>query len=79
MYRIFYKPDTSWAGDIIPYVEHGIFYLYYLNERRIHGIPAEKTTWDLVLTKDFFHFKKREPSFQRERKPMRTEAAIRVL
>ncbi len=59
MYCIFYKPDTSWAGDIIPYFEHGIFYLYYLNERRIHGIPAEKTTWDLVLTKDFFHFEKK--------------------
>lgn len=59
MYHIFYKPDTSWAGDIIPYFENGTFYLYYLNERRINGIPAEKTTWDLVLTKDFFHYEKK--------------------
>ena len=78
MYHIFYKPDTSWAGDIIPYFENGTFYLYYLNERRINGIPAEKTTWDLVLTKDFFHYEKRERFFPREMKQMRTEAAIRA-
>lgn len=56
MYHLFYKPDEAWVGDVIPYFENGDFYLYYLREKRLNGIPAEKTSWNLVSTKDFIHF-----------------------
>lgn len=57
MYRLFYKPKDAWVGDIIPYSEKGEFFLYYLREKRINGKPAEKTSWNLVTTRDFFNFK----------------------
>lgn len=59
MYCSFYKPKNAWAGDIIPYFENGIFYLYYLRETRINGIPAEKTAWELVTTRDFSEFEEK--------------------
>ena len=29
--EIFYTPNRAWLGDVIPYAENGLFYLYYIN------------------------------------------------
>ena len=57
--EIFYTPNRAWLGDVIPYAENGLFYLYYLNDRRYAGVIGKETTWDLVITKDFVHFEEK--------------------
>lgn len=54
---IFFTPDRAWLGDVIPYAENGKYYLYYLNDKRYNGRIGQETTWDLVTTTDFVHFK----------------------
>lgn len=57
--EILYTPNRAWLGDVIPYAENGLFYLYYLNDRRYAGVIGKETTWDLVITKDFVHFEEK--------------------
>ncbi|MEE8736181.1 hypothetical protein [Bifidobacterium subtile] len=59
MPKLFYKPDKGWVGDVIPYCENGIFYLFYLCSRR--DAPEEGTDWNLVTTRDFVHFDEHGP------------------
>lgn len=56
MYQLFYKPIDSWVGDVIPYYKDGTFFLYFLEEKRRNGIPADRTTWNLIMTKNFIHY-----------------------
>lgn len=60
MSKMFYRPSDAYVGDVIPYYSEGQFYLYYLHDpRKQAGEFAEDTTWHLVTTKDFIHFKNR--------------------
>lgn len=42
-------------GDVIPYYEDGIYYLYFLYASRKKY--EEGTSWYLVTTRDFIHYK----------------------
>lgn len=55
--RIFYRPEEAWFGDAIPFFEDGIFYIYYLYDRRKTPVTADHTSWHLVSTKDLLHWK----------------------
>lgn len=56
MSKVFYQPDGAWVGDLIPYYENGIYYLFYLHDpRHRENEYAEDTTWHLVTTNDFVH------------------------
>lgn len=48
---VFFRPQGAWVGDVIPWESDGIFYLFYLYERRDAGAPG--TPWHLVSTRDF--------------------------
>lgn len=56
MGKIFYQPKGAWLGDVIPYVENDIFYLFYLNDCRINGVLTDETDWNLLKTTDFITF-----------------------
>lgn len=52
---MFFRPDDGWVGDVIPFVaDDGVFWLFYLHERRDQ--PDSGTPWSLVTTKDFTQF-----------------------
>lgn len=55
--RVFYKPREAWFGDAIPFCEGGTFYIYYLYDKRETPVTADHTSWHLVSTKDFLHWK----------------------
>lgn len=50
---MFYKPDGGWIGDVIPFYEDGVYWLYYLHARRTEGVG---TSWHLLRTSDFVQF-----------------------
>lgn len=57
MKKIFRKPNDAWVGDLIPYYENGVFYIYYLHDPRTSPNKyAEQTTWYMSTTKDFCNF-----------------------
>lgn len=56
---VFYKPEEGWVGDVIPYSENGILYLFYLCNRR--DMPQAGTDWNLVTTRDLIHFEEHGP------------------
>lgn len=58
-YIINYKPEASWVGDVIPFYHEGKYCICYLNEKRLDGIPAEKTAWHMVETTDFCRYTKK--------------------
>lgn len=47
-YRFCYEPEDGWVGDVIPCSDGEELFLYYLKEKRIDGIPANRTTWNLL-------------------------------
>lgn len=55
--RVFYKPREAWFGDAIPFCEGGTFYIYYLYDKRETPVTADHTSWHLVSTRDFLHWK----------------------
>lgn len=56
MKEIFFRPEGSYVGDVIPFYEKGVFYLYFLNDRRPSSLTADRTDWSLVTTKDFVNY-----------------------
>lgn len=56
MRDFFYRPLEGYVGDVIPYFENGIFYLYYLHAHRNREKFGEGTSWYLVTTRDFVHY-----------------------
>lgn len=51
MGQVFYRPEDGWVGDVIPYVEHGTFHLFYLFEDRApqrSGMPWRLLTTDTL-------------------------------
>ena len=57
MGNIFYRPKNAWFGDAIPFYDKGIFYIYYLYDERKTTFTADHTSWHLVSTRDFVHWK----------------------
>lgn len=57
MRELFYRPSDGYVGDVIPYYEEGIYYLYYLFAHRNPDKYGEGTSWYLVTTTDFVHYK----------------------
>ena len=55
MRDFFYRPEKGYVGDVIPYYEDGIYYLYFLYASRKKY--EEGTSWYLVTTRDFIHYK----------------------
>lgn len=53
---LFYRPEESVLGDVIPYCEDGTFYLFYLRDFRNPGKYGEGVPWYLLKTRDFLHF-----------------------
>lgn len=56
MRDFFYRPIDGYVGDVIPYYENGIFYLYYLHAHRNPEKYGEGTSWYLITTSDFVHY-----------------------
>ena len=54
--NIFFRPKDSYVGDVIPYYENGVYYLYFLNDRRPTSVVADRTDWSLVTTTDFVNY-----------------------
>ncbi|GAB3878766.1 GH32 C-terminal domain-containing protein [Terrabacter terrigena] len=53
-YSAFFQPSPAAVGDVIPVELDGVFWLFYLLERREDPKPG--TPWALVRTKDFVRF-----------------------
>ena len=53
--RGFYRPNSAWVGDVIPWQEDGVFHLFYLHETR--RTPAEGMPWRRVVTDDLVEFR----------------------
>lgn len=56
MKPIFFKPDDAVCADFIPYMENGVYYLYYLKDYRDIPSRGEGTPWFLTTTRDFMTF-----------------------
>ena len=56
MEKVFFRPGQSYVGDVIPYYENGVYYLFFLNDRRKTDRTADQTAWGLVTTRDFVHY-----------------------
>ncbi len=54
--EFFYRPEGAWAGDFIPFYNHGTFHLFYLLTWRDIPAHGEGTSWYQVSTSDFVHF-----------------------
>lgn len=52
----YYKPETGWAADFIPFWWDGAFQLFYLHDYRDVERCGEGTPWFRISTKDFVHF-----------------------
>jgi beta-fructofuranosidase len=52
---LYFQPKNAWFADCMPFEKDGVFYLYYLRDKRV-PVPFEPFCWDLVLTKDFINF-----------------------
>lgn len=51
MEKVFFRPGQSYVGDVIPYYENGVYYLFFLNDRRKTDRTADQTDWGLVTTR----------------------------
>lgn len=51
---VFFRPNESWVGDVIPFSKNGLAYLFFLNDRRDPTHPG--TSWDLCTTQNFASF-----------------------
>lgn len=56
MRTLFYQPREGFVGDVIPYYENGIYYIFYLHAHRNIDKYGEGTSWYLLTTKDFIHY-----------------------
>lgn len=56
MREFFYRPVEGYLGDVIPYYEDGVFYLFYLYAHRNPEKYGEGTSWYLITTTDFVCF-----------------------
>ncbi len=56
MNRIFYRADSGYTADIIPFYDNGKYYLFYLHDYRDHERHGEGTPWHCVSTTDFIRF-----------------------
>ena len=56
MEKVFFRPGQSYVGDVIPSYENGVYYLFFLNDRRKTDRTADQTDWGLVTTRDFVHY-----------------------
>lgn len=66
MGNLFFQPDGAWVGDVIPYYEDGVYYIFYLHDPRCFKDEyAENTTWHLVTTRDFREFRYHEEAIAR--------------
>lgn len=54
---VFFQPPAGWVGDVIPFEQDGLFWLFYLLEQREDPKPG--TPWGLVTTRDFVNFEDR--------------------
>ncbi len=54
---LFYKSQTGWAADFIPFYKDGVYYLFYLEDYRDITKMGEGTPWYLLTTTDFVNFK----------------------
>jgi beta-fructofuranosidase len=52
----FYKPDSAWAADFIPFYTNGRFRLFYLLDWRKPTEHGEGTPWYQISTTDFVRF-----------------------
>lgn len=53
---LFYKANTGWCADVVPFYKDGTYYLFYLHDYRDHPQHGEGTPWYLLTTTDFVHF-----------------------
>ena len=51
-YQVFYKPDGGRVGDVMPYYEDGVYYLYYLRD----GGGSSAHPAYMVSTTDFVNY-----------------------
>ena len=51
---VFFRPDEGYVGDVIPHVQDGEIWLYYLHDER--SDPKKGSGWRLVKTRDFVAF-----------------------
>lgn len=51
-YQVFYKPDGGRVGDVMPYYEDGVYYLYYLRD----GGGSSSHPAYMVSTTDFVNY-----------------------
>lgn len=56
MRDFFYRPEEGYVGDVIPYYENGVYYLYFLYAHRNPEKYGEGTSWYLLTTRDLVHF-----------------------
>lgn len=52
---LYYRPENSVSGDVIPYFSDGWFHLFYLRDYRDAARMGEGTPWFHVRTKDLIH------------------------
>lgn len=57
MKQLFYRPTEGYVGDVIPYYEDGVYYLYFLYAHRNPDKYGEGTSWYLVTTTDFVNYR----------------------
>ena len=56
MYQLFYQPESVWVGDIMPYAQDGVFYIYHQRDTRNPEPFGEPFGWSLAVTEDFVHY-----------------------
>lgn len=54
---VFYQPSDGWVGDVIPFEQDGVFWLFFLHEFREDPKPG--TPWSVVTTTDFVTYENR--------------------
>lgn len=57
MKGLFYRPEAGFVGDVIPWFEDGVYYLYFLYAHRNPDRFGEGTSWYLVTTEDFVDYR----------------------
>lgn len=75
-YQFCYEPEDGWVGDVIPCSDGKELFLYYLKEKRIDGIPANRTTWNLLTGTSPVELKEYGIALPTEENRMWTGAAI---
>ena len=53
---LFYKPESGWAADVIPFYWHGQYHLFYLRDYRDPDGHGLGTPWEHLTTTDFVQY-----------------------